>query len=322
MIVRAMSARQHLTPNAIIAGVSKCGTTSLFRYLASHPDVCASTIKEINFFTRVPQAADLSAYAQYFERCPDRPSLVLLEASPIYLHFASLVAPVMKAALPDVRLIFVLRDPVSRFLSHYRYLQLKAGVISGRAGPDAFIRHLTASDGSLSDERLSGEEETLQECVRASLYADNLQRFLDLFGPSRVFIGYLEQLERAPAAFMQALCAFLAIPGEMYEGYGFSVENRRRNTKRPTVNHVAEVLTLGLEPVFNRYPALRKGVRRVYFRLNPEIGETEAHGLTSETDAVLRRHYAPSVHGLRRIIEHWYPDATLPEWVAAYPAPK
>jgi hypothetical protein len=37
--------------NAIIAGTNKAGTTSLFRYLSDHPEVCASNIKEISFFS-------------------------------------------------------------------------------------------------------------------------------------------------------------------------------------------------------------------------------------------------------------------------------
>ena len=318
-----MSPGQNLAPNVIIAGVSKCGTTSLFRYLARHPDVCPPAIKEINFFAcarPTSDAPDLSGYAQYFARCADRSFAVYLEASPIYLSLTPSVAPSIKAALPGVRLIFVLRDPVARFVSHYRYLQLKPGTVSDRAGIDAFVRQLTAPDGALSDERLRAQEEPLQECVRSSLYADNLQRYLDLFGADRVFIGYLEHLERSPSSFMKALCAFLEIPGEMYDRFHFSVENRRRNTRHPAVNRLAEALNLRFERVFNRYPVVRTSVRRVYFRLNPEVDETAAHGLTPDADAALKRYYAPSVHRLRRIMEHSYPAMSVPEWLATWPA--
>ena len=36
-------------PNTIVAGAPKCGTTSVFRYLADHPEVCASNVKETRF---------------------------------------------------------------------------------------------------------------------------------------------------------------------------------------------------------------------------------------------------------------------------------
>jgi hypothetical protein len=320
-----MNPGQRLAPNVIIAGVPRCGTTSLFRYLAAHPDVCPSAIKEINFFTRerqAPDKPDVSAYARYFERCGDRPFAVFLEASPIYLSFAPSVAPAVKAALPGVRLVFVLRDPVARFVSHYRYLQLKPGSIPGHAGIDAFVRRLTGPDGRLSDERLRALEGTLQECVLTSLYAGNLRLYLDLFGADRVFIGYLEHLERFPSAFMNALCAFLGIRGEMYEDFPFAMENRRRNTRYPAVNHLAEGLTLRFEAVLNRFPALRERVRRVYFRLNPEVSESDAHGLSHDAEVVLGHYYAPSVTRLRSLMEQLYPDAQVPEWVTRWPAPK
>ncbi|MDQ1697372.1 MAG: hypothetical protein QOJ03_2725, partial [Frankiaceae bacterium] len=39
-----------MLPNFLILGAARCGTTSLHYYLAEHPDVCMSTIKEPNFF--------------------------------------------------------------------------------------------------------------------------------------------------------------------------------------------------------------------------------------------------------------------------------
>ena len=37
-------------PNLVIAGVPKAGTTSLFNYLAQHPDICPSDVKETRYF--------------------------------------------------------------------------------------------------------------------------------------------------------------------------------------------------------------------------------------------------------------------------------
>jgi hypothetical protein len=37
-------------PNLLLAGVPKAGTTSLFRYLEQHPDICSSSDKEIGYF--------------------------------------------------------------------------------------------------------------------------------------------------------------------------------------------------------------------------------------------------------------------------------
>src|SRR5688500_8554449 len=56
-------------PNLIIAGVPKGGTTSLFRYLAQHPDICAARNKELRYFDAVrygEPVAPLSSYAEHF----------------------------------------------------------------------------------------------------------------------------------------------------------------------------------------------------------------------------------------------------------------
>ena len=55
--------------HAIIAGVNKCGTTSVFRYLADHPDVCASSIKETRFFNAVEETKNVKLYEDYLDYC-------------------------------------------------------------------------------------------------------------------------------------------------------------------------------------------------------------------------------------------------------------
>ena len=56
--------------NAIIAGVTKAGTTSLFQYLHAHPDVCPSSTKETLFFkdhsTPDRAQAAVAEYAQFW----------------------------------------------------------------------------------------------------------------------------------------------------------------------------------------------------------------------------------------------------------------
>ena len=50
-----------MLPNVIIAGTQKAGTTSLFRYLADHPSVCPSSIKEVDFFLKYNDEIDMGA---------------------------------------------------------------------------------------------------------------------------------------------------------------------------------------------------------------------------------------------------------------------
>jgi len=107
--------------HVIIAGVNKCGTTSAFRYLADHPEVCASSIKEIRFFVQEPYESSDSShdeYLSYFSHCKNK--RVLLEASPSYFSWGQEVANRIVRLIPNVRIIVILRNPVDRLYSYYR----------------------------------------------------------------------------------------------------------------------------------------------------------------------------------------------------------
>ncbi|MBA2566920.1 MAG: hypothetical protein H0V08_03905, partial [Thermoleophilaceae bacterium] len=75
-------------PNLVIAGPGKAGTTSLFAYLARHADVCASRVKQAQYFSPAPyragggtgQVADLD-YLDHWRSEPYR-----LEATPSYFY--------------------------------------------------------------------------------------------------------------------------------------------------------------------------------------------------------------------------------------------
>src|SRR3954465_14378495 len=105
-------------PNLIIIGGLKCGTTSVHHYLGLHPEIGMSRPKELNFFVEElnwPLGADW--YRGHFtgdER-------VQGESSPHYTNeprFAG-VAERIHGLLPEARIVYIVRDPIDRMLSHY-----------------------------------------------------------------------------------------------------------------------------------------------------------------------------------------------------------
>lgn len=116
-------------PNFIVGGAIKGGTTSLNYYLKQHPDVFMSPFKEPRFFAYDPHNAGhidghglrfpiktLEEYAALFEGSDGYKAVG--ETSPHYLR--SDTAPrLIKETIPQVRLIFSLRDPVKRAYSSY-----------------------------------------------------------------------------------------------------------------------------------------------------------------------------------------------------------
>src|SRR5205809_4164499 len=105
-------------PNLIVIGGLKCGTTSLHHYLNLHPAVAMSRPKELNFFVAElnwPLGPDW--YATHF----DAHAAVRGESSPHYTNRPRFegVAERMRDLIADARLIYMVRDPIDRMLSHY-----------------------------------------------------------------------------------------------------------------------------------------------------------------------------------------------------------
>lgn len=109
-----------IRPDFIIIGSMKSGTTSLYRWLAAHPDIGMSRDKETDYFVAEKSySRGANWYSAQF--APGRK--VYGEASPNYTKADDFrgVPGRIKAALPDVKLIYLVRDPVDRFVSQYRH---------------------------------------------------------------------------------------------------------------------------------------------------------------------------------------------------------
>jgi Sulfotransferase domain len=155
-------------PNLLIVGAGKSGTMSMHRYLAAHPQIYMSEVKEPNFF-QDPSCLDaLDTYATLF----DGRSPVRGEASPSYsVHpLAPGVPERVSAAIPGTKLIYLVRDPVERAVSHY--VQRRALGLPPVSLGEAF--------GDLAD--------PYNPYIAPSRYATQLGRYLDVFSPDQVHV--------------------------------------------------------------------------------------------------------------------------------------
>ena len=105
-------------PNLIVIGAQKCGTSVLHYYLSLHPEVSMSNPKELNFFIAERNySRGLEWYSRHFDpsaRCRG-------EASPNYTAYPQHlgVPERMAAAVPDARLVYIVRDPIERITAHW-----------------------------------------------------------------------------------------------------------------------------------------------------------------------------------------------------------
>jgi len=130
---RLLTSGQRQLPDFIVIGTQKGGTSSLLWNLGDHPQVKRALEKEIHFFD-LTFSRGLDFYRSYF---PLRLSGAISgEASPPYL-FYPFVAERVAQALPNVKLIVLLRDPASRAYSH---IQMDARKERVGGGIEAVLR--------------------------------------------------------------------------------------------------------------------------------------------------------------------------------------
>jgi hypothetical protein len=207
-------------PSALIIGAQRSGTTSLFQYLAQHPDVLPPFGKEIHYFD-FHYARGLRWYRSRFPYSHRlRRGALTLDASPYYL-IHPLVPQRAAALLPDIKLIALLRNPVDRALSHYQH-----EVRDGRESlsfPEAIDREA---------ERLAGEEEHLLNdpdyysynhhrfsYTRRGLYVEQLRRWVRYFPRSQLLVLQSEWLFGDPVAATAAVHGFLGLQPHRLQGY-------------------------------------------------------------------------------------------------------
>lgn len=186
-------------PNFIIGGAIKGGTTSLNYYLKQHPDVFMSPFKEPRYFAYEPDNPDhlagrglhfpirtLEEYAALFEGVTTEKAVG--EASPHYLR--SPQAPrLIQETIPDVRLIFSLRDPVKRAYSSYWH-KVRIG-IEERPVEDAFSEN--------------------DQAVLHGLYGQLMAEWYARFDHSQIKIILFENLVRDGLGVFADLCRFLGV---------------------------------------------------------------------------------------------------------------
>ncbi len=121
-------------PTFVIIGAQKCGTTALHSYLARHPEISMSRPKELDFFVAEKNwDRGLDWYRQRWNG-PDKP--IRGESSPNYTAYPNFdgVPERMVELLPDIKLIFMVRDPVDRVRSSYIHAVLERGRAPADAG--------------------------------------------------------------------------------------------------------------------------------------------------------------------------------------------
>ncbi|MCS7064108.1 MAG: sulfotransferase [Methylacidiphilales bacterium] len=205
----------------IIGGMPKAGTTSLFNWLSKHPDIAASVVKETRFFLDkdypLPSSAryngkNLEDYIKYFRHNSD--AKLLLESTPDYLYCRT---PIHIAdIMPRAKFIFVLRDPVERAVSWYKFAA-QLGYLPRKM---SFTDYIQAQLGK----SVYKDTPIYLRALDQNRLNKYLPHFLEAYG-SRCKVFDFAQLKTDPYSIVSEICKFCGIEPSFYDNFVFDVKN-------------------------------------------------------------------------------------------------
>jgi hypothetical protein len=172
----------------MIIGAMKSATTSLFEYLAEHPAICPSRVKEPEYFSTQERVHDtrnrISDYSELWDFDPSRHAWAM-EASTGYAKYEEpgVVGAILAAGLKP-KFAYILRDPLARIESQYNFMRRKPA-----------WRH------RITDPVL----------VQTSNYYRFAKAYAEAFGRANLLLLDYEELERDPLACTGRVCAFLGL---------------------------------------------------------------------------------------------------------------
>jgi hypothetical protein len=264
-----------------IVGAAKAGTTSLHAYLNAHAGVHMSDPKEPHFFARAIEPSkrikSWDTYAEAFRGATE--NAILGDASPSYLWDPA-SAGLIHEALPDSRIVVLLRDPVARAISHYA---MAVGTGVQRRSFDDALR----ADAAIR-ERIWGKSHMY---IDLGMYAAQVRRYLDTFGPDRVLVLESARLRKSRRAVLTQIARFLGIDPSGFDEARLDDEHNLMAmprsiqlnylARRPQLRRVSKILPAGV----------RSAIRRGLSSREPRI--------RLETRRRLQDHFAADVDALR-----------------------
>jgi hypothetical protein len=282
--------RHAAMPNLIVLGGLKCGTTSFHHYLGLHPEIQMSKPKELSFFvSELNWVLGRDWYASRF----DRRFPVRGESSPHYTNLPRFegVAERMRECCPDAKLIYLVRDPIERLLSHWLQ-NCGSGYETREMAP-------TVSDPE-------------SPYVYRSRYWLQLQPFLEAFDESQVAIFTQEEMKAEREETMRRAFRFAGVR-EDFSSEEFEREWERTGNKAGTKYRFLNTtvrfpLMREFDERFDRLPeSLRWLVERIVH--DPRKPAPPKPELTPELAETLRGYFAADVAALQefagRRFEGW-----------------
>lgn len=293
-----------MKPNFFIVGAPKCGTTAVNDYLAKHPDIFMAP-KELHFFgkdlkTRVKLSEE--EYQSAFKDASDKK--IRGEASVWYLY-SKTAAKEIKEYSQAAKILIMLRDPIEVLHSlHSQHLY------DGNEDITDFETAINLDEERKKGNNLPKSVDYLQlpPYLDSVLYAEQVIRYLDIFGMNNVLIIFYDDFVKDTSNVMEKVFNFLGVSKQGAQTYPIVNSNREiknfylhRLIKNPGVN------AKNLVRIILPSKSARHFLMKTIFERN--IKSAERKPMNKELSLRLKQYFEKDIkllsQLLNRDLSHW-----------------
>lgn len=275
-----MNTADGVTPDFIVIGAMKSGTTTLDRHLRAHPEIGMSRDKETNYFVAEKTFGN---GPRWYSGQFDPARRLHGEASPNYAKVDVFkgVPERIAAHCDGVRLVYIVRDPVDRAVSQYRH-------------------SWTIGDIALDPEAFAGSTEW-DHVVATSRYALQLEAYLPHVPLERILVLDFDDLVRDPQRTMDTLAAYLGVSPHPVAAGSHNEAAELSRVPAPVLRLAQSPLGQAMNRLVSR--AARDRIRRLMAR----GGERRPPAFPAPVVDRLREALAPDAARLRALTGRTFP---------------
>ncbi len=283
--------------NFLIIGAGRSGTTSLYHHLKNHPQIKFSRLKELHYFSIEDLYNRGEKYYHRFFHPPENDKI--MASADTYLLISKDAPKRIQHYNPSMKFIAILRDPLDRAISSFKY---------------ALSHGYESSKNSLYNTFLN-ENQTLKEAniiqqnnlghFYSGLYFNHLSYWTSHFPASQFLILTTEELNRNPLTTMHKIYDFLNISPHK-ENIHFKKHNQAIKTKSVRLqnilsnrDHIIRKLIRFLFPDWLKHQIIHSEIINKINRLNIKKNNNSHITMSSDEKEKIQRYFSKDLNQLK-----------------------
>lgn len=193
----------------IIGGCQKGGTSALDYYLRQHPEIGMAKGKELHFFDNenIFQKSNVK-YFQYEKQFNFRPSIKFYgEATSIYIYWKPCCQRIWEYN-PDIKLIFILRNPIDRAFSHWN--------MEFNRNWDNYTFTDAIRNESIRIQETAPMQHRIYSYIDRGLYVEQIKRFINTFPRNQLLFIKYEEFNLNQEETLEHIFNFIGVDGKKF----------------------------------------------------------------------------------------------------------